>query len=116
MRKTDKKIDNQLREALTEVCETALKEFSGFQWLTHLVNYSKFPQSLKIICIFDTNDNLDRFMTMNNSEDLTSLMQSKLAEIDIGINLKSMSNYISYDTEEECAKKHNGKWALRLRR
>ena len=39
MRKTDKKIDNNLRIVLTEVCEIALKEVTGFQWLTHLVDY-----------------------------------------------------------------------------
>jgi len=29
MRKTDKKIDNQLRLVLTDVCEVALKEIDG---------------------------------------------------------------------------------------
>jgi len=46
MRKTDKKRDNTLRLALTEVCDIALKDIAGFQWLTHCVNYSNFPQSL----------------------------------------------------------------------
>jgi len=51
MRKTDKKLDNQLIKLLTEVCETALEDFSGFQWLTHIVDYSNFPKSLKVIPI-----------------------------------------------------------------
>ena len=59
MRKSDKKLDNQLRLVLTDVCETALKEVEGFQWLTHVVNYSNFPQSLRVVCVFDTNENFD---------------------------------------------------------
>ena len=38
MRKSDKKIENQLRLTLTDVCETALKRFNGFEWLTHLLH------------------------------------------------------------------------------
>ena len=45
LRKTDKKIENQLILVLTAVCETALKEIDGFQWLTHLVEYTDFPNS-----------------------------------------------------------------------
>ena len=51
MRKTDKKMDNQLRHVLTEVCEVALKDINGFQWLTHVVNYSNFPKSLQVVCV-----------------------------------------------------------------
>jgi hypothetical protein len=112
MRKTDKKIDNQLRLALTDVCETALKEIDGFQWLTHLVNYSHFPKSLKVVCIFDSNDNLSYFMSKGNSKDLELLIQLKLAEI--GINVKNVSDQILYDTEQNCEQEHNGNWAERL--
>ena len=62
MRKTDKKIDKQLRETLTQVCDTALKDYCGFEWLTHTVNYSDFPSSLHITCVFDTNEHLDGFI------------------------------------------------------
>ena len=48
MRKTDKKLENTLIAALTEVCEAALEAFDGFQWLTHFVNYSHFPSSQKM--------------------------------------------------------------------
>jgi hypothetical protein len=112
MRKTDKKIDNQLRIALTEICESALKEFAGFQWLTHLVNYSNFPKSLKVICVFDTNDNLKRFMATGSDQELSSLMQKKLFEM--GININNMTKHISYDTQQDCDKSAAGKWADRL--
>lgn len=112
MRKSDKKIENQLRINLTEVCETALKRFNGFEWLTHVVNHNNFPNSLKIICVFDTNEHLARFMESNSCQELGSLIQKKLFEMDI--NLKSITNHLSYDTEENCNKSNDGKWADRL--
>lgn len=103
MRKSDKKIENQLRIVLTEVCETALKKFNGFEWLTHNVNYSHFPNSLKVICIFDTNDNLSSFIKSNSCRELGTLLQKKF--FNIGINLKNITLHISYDTEENSHEK-----------
>jgi hypothetical protein len=110
MRTTDKKIDNQISGVLTDVCETALKEFTGFQWVTHLVNYSNFPNSLKVICVFDTNDNLNAFKEVNGHNKIGKLIQRKLFEIDAGIS----SRHISFDTEESCNTDNKGKWADRL--
>ncbi|EGN75510.1 hypothetical protein A28LD_1123 [Idiomarina sp. A28L] len=53
MRKSDKKIDNEIIRKLTIVCEEAKHTDSGFVWLTHEVNYQRFPQSLKVILVFD---------------------------------------------------------------
>ncbi|MDB4837885.1 Fis family transcriptional regulator, partial [Marinomonas sp.] len=58
MKKSDKKIEKTLRDALTTVCETALETTSGFVWLTHIVNFNAFPSSLKVICVFETDDDL----------------------------------------------------------
>jgi hypothetical protein len=112
MRKTDKKIDNQLRLVLTDVCEFALEEIDGFQWLTHLVNYSDFPKSLKVVCVFDTNENLSGFMSQKSKSELTSLIQAKLQDVDV--KLKNVNDHISYDTEQNCEKEHHGQWADRL--
>ena len=112
MRKTDKKIDNQLRLLLTEACEIALKDIHGFQWLTHLVNYSNFPKSLKVVCVFDTDENLSCFMSQKSKTELASLIQMKLHIVDVEV--KNMTNYIFYDTEQNCHKEHDDKWASRL--
>ncbi|MFT7111096.1 MAG: hypothetical protein ACI843_002774 [Psychrobacter glaciei] len=112
MRKTDKKIDNQLRLVLTDVCEVALKEIEGFQWLTHSVNYSDFPKSFKVVCVFDTEKNLSFFMAQKSKVELTSLMQKKLHEVDV--KFKNLADYTVYDTEQNCEKEHRGKWADRL--
>ena len=112
MRKSDKKIENQLRTTLTGVCESALNNFNGFQWLTHIVNYTDFPASLKVICIFDTNDNLSSFINGDRCNELGCLIQQKFS--DIGIKINSITNHLSYDTEENCQQDNNGKWADRL--
>lgn len=112
MRKTDKKIDNQLRLVLTDVCEKALKDIEGFQWLTHLVNYANFPASLRVICVFTTEDSLNSFIQSSKNKELNSLIQSKLQ--DVNINFKNIGEHISYDTDEACNNEHDGNWAVRL--
>jgi hypothetical protein len=112
MRKTDKKLDNQLRTVLTDVCEVALKEIDGFQWLTHLVNCSDFPNSLKVVCVFDTNENLSSFMSQEGKAKLSALIQEKLVAVDV--KLKNMTGHILYDTEQDCEREHHGNWADRL--
>ncbi len=112
MRKTDKKIENQLRQALTDVCETALKQIVGFQWLTHLVNYSDFPKSLKVVCIFDTNANLENYLQSNNNQELLLRIESELKKVNV--NFKNISRHILYDTEANCTEQHDGNWSARL--
>jgi hypothetical protein len=112
MRKKDKKLDNQLRVALTDTCETALKDVAGFQWLTHLVNYADFPKSLKVVCVFDTNDNYHHFMETASHDGLKRLIHKKFFEI--GIKVNNITNHLSYDTQENCDKNNSGKWADRL--
>ena len=91
MRKSDKKLENKLREVLTEVCETALKRFDGFEWLTHETNYKNFPNSLRITCVFDTNTNLDLFRASSASTELSRLIQKKLFEIDTIASISPVS-------------------------
>ena len=113
MTKTDKKIDNQICLALTKVCETAKYEVQGFQWLTHFVNYSQFPGSLSVICIFDTNVKLEQARQEMKDYAIYSLIKSELEQINI--NLKEISRHISFDTEEACKLEHNGKWQARFK-
>lgn len=112
MRKSDKKLDNQIRSVLTEICETALKDIEGFQWLTHTVNYSNFPESLKVICIFDTNLSLDNYLKSDENNYFQSLVKSELSNL--GIKFKRIVNHVLFDTEEDCDHQHNGNWAKRL--
>lgn len=113
MRKTDKNIDNQIRIGLTEVCEHALKNIDGFMWLTHIVNYNEFPMSLKIVCMFEFNDDIERLKKNNGQVELVELINNKLAAIKI--KLKNPSHHVHYDSEEACDKSHDGQWGNRLR-
>ncbi|MDO6427925.1 Fis family transcriptional regulator [Thalassotalea sp. 1_MG-2023] len=112
MRKIDKKIENQLRNCLTDVCERALKEITGFMWLTHKVNYANFPQSLQIICVFDTSDNLQAYRGSEQSKSLESLIHTELMNTDIKV--KNITKHVSFDTEQWCEAQHGGNWANRL--
>ena len=113
MKKTDKKYEKAIREALTEACDIALDEVAGFQWLTHQVNYSRFPDSLSVVCIFDTNSELASALLAKQDDFLRSLIREKLSAV--GISIKDMVRQVSFDTEEACALEHGGKWQQRLK-
>ncbi|USH05373.1 hypothetical protein K6Q96_19400 [Grimontia kaedaensis] len=108
MRKTDKKIDNSLRKALTQVCDIAQSESDGFEWLTHFVNYDRFPNSLNVVCVFDTQANL----ALANQESFHRHIKDALDSIDIKV--KDMSKHVQFDTEENCEKENKGKWNVRF--
>lgn len=110
MRKTDKKIENALRKALTQACSEALKTQDGFKWLTHFANYQHFPNSLAILCVFDTNDHLLKA----DSDGLRSIINAALTSIDI--NVKDIREHVSFDTEENGVKNNADLWQARFRR
>ena len=112
MKKSEKKINNLLLKALTEACETALEHFDGFVWLTHFVNYSHFPDSLSVVCIFETNQQLDKLKRSGKDNSLALLIKQSLNVQ--GIDIKDINKHIRFDTEEACEKEHSGKWNLRF--
>jgi len=97
MRKSDKKIDNTIRDALTALCEIALDEIEGFKWITHLVDYKNFPESLAIICVFETDKNLLTAQQLNKDQFLLQLIQQELASYDI--NIKNIDRVVRFHTE-----------------
>lgn len=94
MTKTDKKRDKAIREALTEACEIALQRNDGFQWLTHEVDYKRFPQSLSVTCVYATNAELKAADTAS----LCQIIGEQLAGI--GIAFKDIQRQVGFDTEE----------------
>ena len=112
MKKSDKKIDNSLREALTKVCETALGSVDGFVWLTHVVNYNAFPNSLKIVCVFETDDSLSNAYAAKQDDYLCQRIREELSAVNI--KLTKLRQQVSFDSEEACERSHNGKWNDRL--
>ena len=112
MKKSDKKIDNALRGALTNVCETALGAVEGFVWLTHLVNYNSYPNSLRIVCVFDTDESLSRAIEKKQDDYFLSLINAELSAVNIKV--PKLRQQVSFDTEEACERSHAGKWNERL--
>ncbi len=112
MRKTDKKLERQIAKALTDVCTIALEEYQGFVWLTHLVDYNRFPGSLEVVCVFETNADLTQARANNCEERLPALVSEKLASIDL--NLRDGRQHVRFDTEQNCEQEHNGRWNVRF--
>lgn len=97
MRKSDKKIENKIRGVLTEVCENTLKSYEGFLWVTHTVNFSSFPQSLKIVCVFKTNQDRANFLAGEAQKHVSKTIQQAFNQV--GVQLKNVDKQISYHTQ-----------------
>lgn len=110
--KTQKKIDNTICKALTEICEDTLKTLDGFVWLTHRVNYANFPASLIITCIFNTETQQTALLNNGQEAEIRKLIHASLLKI--GVKLAKPSFQIRWDNEEACEKEHAGKWPVRL--
>lgn len=95
MRKTDKKIDTKIRQQLTTVCDFALQNISGYQWITHSVNYKQFPDSLQITCMFENQH------TANHAKqqgELLTLIVEKLK--DISVHVKAPQKQVHFNHAE----------------
>lgn len=112
MKKTDKKREKAIVETLTEVCESALKDVDGFSWVTHLVNYNAFPQSLTIICVFETQLRLAQARALNKDAYLRDIICHRMD--DIGVKIKDSNRSILFDTEEDCVMENRGQWQQRF--
>jgi len=52
MTKTEKRLDQALRKALTLACENIKDQYSNFNHLTHEVNLKKPANTLRVSCYF----------------------------------------------------------------
>lgn len=112
MKKAAKKLENVFRKGLTDICEHDLKAIDGFQWVTHLVDYDRFPDSLKIVLIFDTEKQVSAFKRSAEKMRIDDRIEMLMSEHNI--KLKSVSQHVLYDNETDCALQHNGDWVKRL--
>lgn len=112
MKKTDKKTENAIVKALNIVCATALDEVTGFTWITHFVRYSDFPSSLRIACIFDTNDDLAAARACKKDEYLCLLIKDQLNAA--GVHIPNIGESVHFDSEESCKEENRGNWHERL--
>ncbi|WJG08602.1 Fis family transcriptional regulator [Aliiglaciecola sp. LCG003] len=112
MNNTVKKLDNNVIKALTIVCETAKQQIPGFSWLTHSANYSNFPASLKVTCVFETEQSLNE--AVNQQRDLVLIKSIHTQLLKVGILLKQAKHNVVFDSEEGCIEQHGGNWSKRL--
>jgi len=112
MKKSDKKIENALRVQLTEVCDQALDQFAGFEWLTHFVDYAEFPKSLYILCVFNREADIAELVNTGKEKQLFKLIEQRLAAENI--RLKNIPKQVGFDSEERCSNDNAGKWPQRF--
>ncbi len=75
LKRNEQKMESAIVKAMNDVCETLKLEYDGFTWLTHFVNYANFPQSLKIVFVFDTSQSLEEAKNKELFKDCASLIQ-----------------------------------------
>ena len=112
LNKTTQKIDNNVCKALTIACESSLHEVEGFKWLTHRANYTQFPASLVVTCVFDNQADIDAMKSVHNDELLRSSIQKQLLKV--GVVVKNIKQQVHFDSEEACNLQHQGDWSARL--
>ena len=112
MKKTDKKLENTIIVILTDVCEQALKDIDGFQWLTHSLNFNDVSHSLKVTCVFDTEKQIAALKNSSQQEELISRIKHQLKAG--GITMSNAHKQIAFDSEEACLEENAGRWKLRL--
>ena len=94
MRKSDKKTDNKLRVALTEVCDFALENVLGYQWITHTVNYDAFPASLQVTCAFSSQQAIDDLRQSQQDLALKKEIAQKLSVMSVKIDMSKQVKFI----------------------
>ena len=110
--KTQKRLDNNIRSTLHHLCENTLKDIEGFQWLTHQAEYSNFPASLIVTCVFAEREHLEQITTEGMDEQVRSLIQRALFKI--GVKIPAPLFQIRWDSEQACTEEHDGHWKHRL--
>ncbi|NVJ59606.1 MAG: Fis family transcriptional regulator [Gammaproteobacteria bacterium] len=108
MKKTHKKIEKALVQQLTAACETLLDSSKGFCWLTHHVNFNTFPDSLRVICVYESDDDINQI----NISQVQQIIAENLESIDI--RLKNRNRQILFESEENCTRVSDGIWRLHI--
>ena len=108
LKRNEKKIENAIVRALNGVCETLRYESNGFSWLTHFVDYSNFPQSLKLVFVFDTNQSLKSAKNEALFQTIFELTETRLKSE--GVYVKRIDKAVFFDTDENGADFNDASW------
>lgn len=105
-------IERELARALTTACEVAKSEIVGFEWLTHRVDYARFPESLIVTWVFDRDSHLDQAIAGQAKAQMQALTLAAFDEI--GISVKDIARHVELDSQQRCDAQHGGDWAARI--
>jgi hypothetical protein len=91
-------VERELIRTLTLACETAKSEIVGFQWLTHEVDYARFPQSLVVTWMFDSEAQKTRALA---STDKARMLALTLAAFDeVGVSVTRIADHVVFAVEQ----------------
>jgi len=105
-------IERELARELTWACELAKHEITGFEWLTHRVDHTRFPDTLIVTWIFDNERNMQAAAAGSGNARMQALTLAAFEAI--GIVVDDIAKHLRFDCEERCASTHGGNWAARL--
>jgi Ni,Fe-hydrogenase III component G len=108
------RLERELIEVLTQACEVAKSEITGFCWLTHEIDYERFPESVQVIWVFDTQLDREQAAALGLNARMVELTAVALHALEI--NLNPLADHVHFDSEEECHRSHGGDWQRRLSR
>ncbi|HBS77447.1 MAG: hypothetical protein CMK99_04575 [Pseudomonas sp.] len=108
------RIERQLSRCLTEACETGKAQIVGFSWLTHEVDYARFPESLQVTWIFTTEAQKTDALAQGQDVLMQTLTRAALDEA--GIDMAKLIAPVRFDSEEACTRHDGGDWQHRLAR
>ncbi|CAM3237203.1 hypothetical protein BZK31_05280 [Pseudomonas floridensis] len=106
--------ERHLAAVLTQACETAKADITGFSWLTHEVDYTAFPASLQVIWVFDTTANREKALAEGLDKRMIELTADALDELEI--RLTPLAAHVHFDSEEQCLRENGADWSQRLSR
>ncbi|WP_458525047.1 hypothetical protein [Onishia taeanensis] len=110
-KKARSQMERHLTRALTDACETAKPLLPGFAWLTHLVDYRRFPESLRVVWVFKTQAEMTRALKGDGRRRMAALTEAALFEV--GADITDIDAHLDVDCEEECRRVHGGDWERR---
>ena len=108
MNRSERKIEQRIVSALKRVCDELTLSTPGFCWLTHFVDYTNVSQSLRVVCVFDTESTLTSARQKAVTASISSLVVAHLEKE--GILSGSIERSVLFDTEEKGANVDRAKW------
>ena len=107
-------IERTLAATLTDACEAGKAEIVGFEWLTHDVDYQRFPASLRVIWVFASQAEQDAAIAKGQEHLMQALTAAALQAAEIALD--NPAAHVRLDNEQQCLRADGGNWQQRLTR